>query len=1686
MKRFLAFIALFAVGLAVLLWIQSRGERADAPSAPPEQAPSAPEPGQLTEVSDSKGQTGEINVSGPLDSRFKPPETGRLRWHVTASDIRLIGEGVFDLPDFQVRFYNDRGDGELESEATAARARGKLDTTQFDVKPFDESAPITLFDARATLHRGIDFSPLTLTVPELTGVFATRTFNSADQVEVAGRGLVASGRGLEVDGVAGSLRLLDNPNATVELEGGGSVRLKSRGAFSILSRPDLGPKTLEISSRDAAELVFDGPRKLSVRADVVRLFGEIESGATERFVPSRAEAEGHVVLEPSEGVFSGERGTLEFENGEPSHAALDGEPKLDLVLRGAALERVPAELLVEGETLTVQMRGAGPLELFIDAGERFVFTGPATLELPAVAAKLAATRSIEGALGPDRHFEELAAFGSATFDYEGVHVDAEDFLVRAFVDERERAAVRLVGVGPTHIDGLLPDGRPFDLLARAGLVAERRADGLRVPSADDVDLRVEGADGFFASADHVRDVDLTALTLTGEGDIEFESERGRGRGTRLDVLGPARGELSGSEQQPARFELEQGSFEARYISFDGTRIQARVDAHALAQIGTSALDVNARWVAIERRVLDPDPAAIVEGGESDRAEPGLQLLAGGDVHATVTGATERWLLECDELRAFADEARDARDRAVIDPTGLVARGSVNFDYESGAARLSGAGERLVVSRERRGQLFPAPGGKVQLDGDMPGSEIEFVMLADDVEFAPTSLSASGFDVTVDGLELPWHSADAPAEQRFVRAIGARMSVDDGALLFTDTYLGGPTQAQGDWSFDAPFILLTGSVQEAQAGAKATALRDLLAWGGFDARLGRLGGADGETIQILNARKSATISGNPAHITRPEIAWQSTWFDVDLATGYLRSDAGEVGSDGSAGNLPWTLRYASIEPVVTPDETIQVLREPVLTQGTSEFRAAWAIAWLDRGEWLALSGALASGTEPPKPVLQRKPDSLFDHAGFGEISRWLREVYLEGEIEYRVQGERRARADSAYFDLVQGNGWLRKIDLTLEVPFSKRDDRMKVQADSLRHSLDGSLEATNAVVTSCSFDEPHYVIRIGDFSMLPRWKEETQPPKNPGEPPRVIKKHDGWDFELENNVIASPGGFEIPMPRVDLPTNRDFEIDPDALRVANFTLPSFGKDSKMGTFVSTRFTRDLGWVAHRFHFFLNWVFRTSFGLPDLPKINGRTTTSASYFGSRGGSVGSESVLESPGRYRFDVLLDLIYDRGKDRGLLRVPEDDRSEFREWFRVRGRYLLGPTEWLDAVLTWQSDPGVQAEFFERDYLEYEERETYLHYRRAEGESQWHATLETRLDDFRTEVVEQPSLGYFRGRSKVGSLAGNELIYTSNTTIEQLARSEGELPYELPFADGLGERDVTRVDTLQRLDSPLTLGYGGLRATPFVSARATGWSDNALENDPAGRALLFAGAELSTTFWKLFASGSRHSWTPSVGYRADVASSDTHLPVAQFDEVDAAMEGQYLDLALRSRWEYRELKSDLDLELRETYANDVPSGQVEGWEPIWVRGSWLSRFLGMPFGATHDGRYDLEATETDFSRTFIGWEPRPDLELEAGHHTARDLAGAELYEALSVGARYALSAKWEVEGDYTFSIGKSGERLGSSLLLRRIGHDFVFEVESSFVAGEGASSLKFNLTPVLTWKSDDRSMLDRWRATRD
>jgi hypothetical protein len=388
-----------------------------------------------------------------------------------------------------------------------------------------------------------------------------------------------------------------------------------------------------------------------------------------------------------------------------------------------------------------------------------------------------------------------------------------------------------------------------------------------------------------------------------------------------------------------------------------------------------------------------------------------------------------------------------------------------------------------------------------------------------------------------------------------------------------------------------------------------------------------------------------------------------------------------------------------------------------------------------------------------------------------------------------------------------------------------------------------------------------------------------------------------------------------------------------------------------------------------------------------------------------------------------------------------------------------------------------MQAEFNEREYVSYEQKDIFLHWRRAEGSTYWSASVKPQIED-RTEVLEMPKAGWYLGRHPVFRFGGAEVLYSAEAQAGYYLRREGDPAYYPPYADGGGERDIARIDTEHRLESPFALGLAAARVTPFVSARGTAWSASTDAYENTTRGVVSAGVETATTLWKRYSGGTLSTVTPRVAVHGDVVDEQHGADPLPIDGVEDDPTGTYMDLGLRARWWHPRSKERLDVDLTATHQWAVDQ-QPDSWQPVAVLGEFLTFVAGVPVALTHDGRYAIESPETVYSRSFLGFRPVQHLGIELGYHHARDDAGVRLYDATSLNMRYRATSKWELEFQGTLDLGQ-GDRLDRQFTVRRLGHDFVLEIGVGFRAGEG-TNFGIRITPNIAYHPSSLGLIDRW-----
>ncbi len=1667
-RRLLLFLAIFGTGLALLYWLEGRGSPEDR------QARTEPVPTTRTVEDDfievpvqiGEGES-EHGVEGSLSGKtsigiFTETKPSVLHVRIEAEDSELQGDSVYELLGVTVRRL-DPGTRKLELSIDAESARAQIDTTS-DV-PIDPDYPILLRGVTAQLLRDVVFAPISLRTDELRGVLADNTLFTDADVVVTGRGLRAIGTGLRIDPETRTLTLASDADLEVRRPGGSTATLSSTGPLEARTREEQGAFAVRAETEARIEIRSAGEareRDAVLSGNEIEILGHTESAGDEPFRIERVTAIENAVIRTADGEFSAARATVRFDAaGIALSALLVGEPQVRIDLRN---------LSDEGEPVRVELSGVGPLTLDLSPERRgsFELEGASQLHVPSFDATLSAERRMRGVRTQAGRTGKLIAVGGVVGELETGTLTTDEIEFAAVSAQEGEVALLLQSSGPTRSVGTLPDGRAYELEATRGLSYRRVGDAFQVPEARGFSFRVEGAEAFETSAGVLLDFDGETLAFRADEDVSFSSELGRGSGTSLIALGRDSGVLTGEPGRPARFDYADGWLEAQTIDFEPGNLRAEGDAAGAWSTQNVATTLDAPWIELED----------VEG---ERV-----LTAGGGIDAVVRTEERTLSVEARELELRATLLPDVlkgEDR--LGPIALTARDEVIVDY-LGEVEFAGRGGLLEVAVEGpasgTGRLLPAEGQRLTSRGRLPGKRVSFELLSDTLEFGEQSLVARNAVLDVDGITVGLTSSEA-REPGSVRAISGRLEANADAVLFEESVYIGRFGERGEvWSLDADRALLTAG---APVEGELPVLSRLEAWEGFSLRFDRGMEANGERLEVDREDRKVRMTGNPVQVQVPGANWTAKEFEIDPEIGSVRASAGSLRLVTPSGVSPWTLSYESIEPRIDRDETIQVVRRPIFVDGLRVMRADWAVFWIDPQGFRALTTGSGSSEDfptvaPPEgagstgpPEAPRMP-SLFGSLNRDGETAWLRELYLDGNLEMLESGLRMARAGAVYLDFIDGHGWLYDADFTIRSPGRV----VRLHADWLRHSADGSLRADSAVLTSCDFDVPHYTVESGSLDIEPRTDPEGE--------------KTSWFVELRDNAIRFADGPALPLPKIGFAMNKDYSVDADQISVFGARPFSIGNSARFGTFVETSVASDMSGLARRFHQFLRKLIpRGSLNLPDLPggpsfgdlglgpPPKGELSASAAYLGSRGALLDLGLEIESQDFYRFKIDSAVVFDSGRDRGLIRVPENDRDEVRWWIRERGRIQLGEDSWIDAVFTTQSDPGVQSEFFEGDYLRYEDRETFLNWRRADGEDYANVTVEARPDDWRTEVLEQPNGRLYLGRREVTTWGETPVYYDSNSTVGYMRRIEGDPFYEAGFADGFGDGESLRADTRHRLEAPASLGVWGLRATPYIEGVGTVWSESATGNSSPARAGLLAGLELTSTIWKPLGDDGLHELTGSIGVRTDLASEESGGIPYTFDQIETSIEGSFVDMKLRSLLSTPGAEHRWDLELALTHAQgspDVPNG----FRPLQVKTDYVSSFRDTLFGVYHDGRYDLEGAGPVYMRTIFGIEPYPAVAFGFGHSQGRNSMDQRIYEALTLAARWQVNPKYELIGTQSVSLIDSGS-LASQAVVRRYGHDFVFDIEVSFRQGEG-SSFSIGVEPLQLFDRPRFAFVERLR----
>ena len=229
----------------------------------------------------------------------------------------------------------------------------------------------------------------------------------------------------------------------------------------------------------------------------------------------------------------------------------------------------------------------------------------------------------------------------------------------------------------------------------------------------------------------------------------------------------------------------------------------------------------------------------------------------------------------------------------------------------------------------------------------------------------------------------------------------------------------------------------------------------------------------------------------------------------------------------------------------------------------------------------------------------------------------------------------------------------------------------------------------------------------------------------------------------------------------------------------------------------------------------------------------------------------------------------------------------------RVYFSYLANPATNLDirGLARYESDPAFERDFFEGDYLQNPQPNSFLEVNKYSQNFSLDAYVQPRLNSFLETVERLPDIRLTGFRQQLGA---SPLYYESESSAGYYRRLFAENAGTNGAPPGLNYA-ASRADTYHQVVLPLTF-FGWLNVTPRVGGRFTYYSESSGPggtNDEASRGVFNTGAEASfklSRAWPgienglLDLNGLRHILEPSVNYVYVPAPSVPPSALPQFD----------------------------------------------------------------------------------------------------------------------------------------------------------------------------------------------------------
>ncbi|MEM6568847.1 MAG: hypothetical protein AAF957_10580 [Planctomycetota bacterium] len=1050
------------------------------------------------------------------------------------------------------------------------------------------------------------------------------------------------------------------------------------------------------------------------------------------------------------------------------------------------------------------------------------------------------------------------------------------------------------------------------------------------------------------------------------------------------------------------------------------------------------------------------------------------------------------------LRETGEDGAPVEAAQRLEPRGssLVAKGDVELSFRStpGEEPLKARnGDTLVILDGERGRMLAEKGKRVRVTGRLPGDEVPYTLTATTLWFTQKDLRANDPEIRFarsfslrqfGGVQIDILSAlELFADEKTVTLTG-----DDGRVQGTGTnelgdeiklvadsltidvvdlqeQIGGPRKTIGP--FD-PVPPQEDDEDERSSGSVGKKLY-------IDFGDGRIISADDGKVDEERLR----LEGGPAHLEGNGVSLDAEFIELRFEDYLLFAGRGAIRGPGAKPGEVWTLEFGAIDSRVVDDEILITIYSPRVAFGPDSARMDYVALFLDRARWRAKGDSVRLKTPMPDefPVdadvaaARKQPNFLAEmlfELQSQEFGEYVRAMYMEGGIEISRADRRAITGSKLYIDLARAIAWIQDVELVYPLVTRGQQVPLRVRTERLESDESGALVANGATLTTCDHAEPHFVVRTSRFALAPRG--------------------DGrWRFGAKGNRLKFQGGVALPLPSIgNVVLDEEFGIDGfenEAGEVTPIRDIGVAQTARFGAVIGTAFRFDIGKVG-------SWIARRIGMNPK--KVRGKWDADARYLWDRGPLLGLGLQIRErePGDdpdedFRVDAFVTGIPDEGVDVGTVRVPVEDRDTLRLFGYVRSRYPIVRGEWVDVAVASQTDAAVQSEFYEGDFQRFEQRDTFVRWRKSFGADYLTGGVQKRIDSFRSQREELPSLLGYRGERRVGRFTGLPVLYGGDLEIGYFTRREGEPGNDL-FSDlpggallGVGDGEAGRADTTQRLSLPIRTDVAAIRATPFAQFRGTAWTEALDGTDSPARGALQSGVELSTTLHKVTDNGYLHAIAPRASVRTDLWYEQSESQPIPFDRTEEPIDGTQYEAGVRFLWQRPATFENLDIDLRTIFRTDRDS-DIEDEGEFATLAEYITRYGSGEgqIGLRHDGRYDVESLQTNYSRSTFAVRPNDAFLVQFSYSQARDILDVELFEVTGVRGRWTIDAKWELEAGYTHDL-RGNQQLLTDFVLRRFSHDFILDIGLQDRAGEGIA-FGFRFSPLLGWNRPRLGMLDR------